>query len=583
MKDLIKKNLDIYFLINKTSNHYKKFLASVFTLIIVFSFAKTHSLKISLNHKKNNSFVILYVKPVGSGTQDGSSWENASSDIQSMINSASPNTQIWISAGTYKPNRPANNLNIISPNNRDNAFVMKNDVSLYGGFSGVETETSQRDIISNPTILSGDFNDNDIITGSGKTLNIINNYENSYHIIINVGTSTTLDGLRITRGNSNGLSTLSVDNKSIYRNYGGGIYNINGSLTLENVNTSENSSQTLGGGIYNADNGNIKFKNCIVSKNYNMEVRGGGIYNTTGNIEILNTDIFGNSARNNSGGGIYSNFGSLSLINSKVRGNYVNSNGSGINNNYGTVMLRNSILNDNIADGFGGGMFSIQDNNDSQNVILTNCTVSGNLGQSGHGGIFGLFTLKNSIVWSNSTDEGIGGIQDTPYIQQNSIVQSVNNINNGNFDGTDQSIIVFKDVTNNDYSLATNSPLINAGSNNFYIEVGGDLIIDKDIAGNQRLKGDNIDIGAYEFTETMNVLDTSKNNTYTYPNPFSDNLKISNIKNIKQITLTDMSGSFIKNLPSSKEINLSYLRNGLYIITIYFYDGSIKSFKIIKK
>lgn len=44
---------------------------------------------------------IRYVKPTASGLGDGSSWANASNDIQATINASGFNTQIWVAAGTY--------------------------------------------------------------------------------------------------------------------------------------------------------------------------------------------------------------------------------------------------------------------------------------------------------------------------------------------------------------------------------------------------------------------------------------------------------------------------------------------------
>ncbi len=44
---------------------------------------------------------IYYVKADGTG--DGSSWANASSDLQAIINEANAGDDIWIAEGTYFP------------------------------------------------------------------------------------------------------------------------------------------------------------------------------------------------------------------------------------------------------------------------------------------------------------------------------------------------------------------------------------------------------------------------------------------------------------------------------------------------
>ncbi|MEO9013116.1 MAG: hypothetical protein ABI266_07845, partial [Ginsengibacter sp.] len=80
-----------------------------------------------------------YVKPTSSGDGSGSSWNNASPDLQSMINASSADDEVWVSGGTYLPTHPADNLNTIDINNQKNAFVLKMDVKIYGGFAGTET------------------------------------------------------------------------------------------------------------------------------------------------------------------------------------------------------------------------------------------------------------------------------------------------------------------------------------------------------------------------------------------------------------------------------------------------------------
>lgn len=87
----------------------------------------------------------------------------------------------------------------------------------------------------------------------------------------------------------------------------------------------------------------------------------------------------------------------------------------------------------------------------------------------------------------------------------------------------------------------------------------------------------------------QNVLGTSdvnadnKMNISVYPNPFKDILKISDIKDVKSIAVTDVSGRQIKMLKPSTELNLSDLNSGLYLISLHMEDGSIKTVKAIKK
>ncbi|WP_379968889.1 S8 family serine peptidase [Epilithonimonas sp. UC225_85] len=68
-----------------------------------------------------------------------------------------------------------------------------------------------------------------------------------------------------------------------------------------------------------------------------------------------------------------------------------------------------------------------------------------------------------------------------------------------------------------------------------------------------------------------------------YPNPFTDVLKISDVKGVKSVSVNDISGRQVKTLAPSAELNLSNLKTGLYIVNLQMEDGSVKSFKAIKK
>ena len=76
----------------------------------------------------------------------------------------------------------------------------------------------------------------------------------------------------------------------------------------------------------------------------------------------------------------------------------------------------------------------------------------------------------------------------------------------------------------------------------------------------------------------------AKDSIVIYPNPFVDVLKVSDIKEVKSISINDASGRLVKTIgkPSS-ELDLGELKSGLYLLNLHFKDGSVKSFKAMKK
>ena len=99
---------------------------------------------------------IRYVKPVATGTGDGSSWTNAASNLQRTIDRSAPDDQVWVAAGLYKPTRIPPGLD--PTNDRKKTFFFSNGVKVFGGFDGTETAPDQRDLTGpSSTTLSGDL------------------------------------------------------------------------------------------------------------------------------------------------------------------------------------------------------------------------------------------------------------------------------------------------------------------------------------------------------------------------------------------------------------------------------------------
>lgn len=86
-----------------------------------------------------------------------------------------------------------------------------------------------------------------------------------------------------------------------------------------------------------------------------------------------------------------------------------------------------------------------------------------------------------------------------------------------------------------------------------------------------------------DYKSSLAVSDVTKAGISVYPNPFTDVLKISDVKGVKSVSVNDISGRQVATLAVSAELNLSNLKAGLYIVNLQMADGSVKSFKAIKK
>jgi len=382
---------------------------------------------------------IRYVKPAAAGTGDGSSWANASGNIQAMINASAYGDHVWIAAGNY---------------NLTATLTMKNGVKLYGGFAGTETSINDRaksDLDANGTIEEWEFTNATVLNG-----------QNTKRVIDASSVSSSVsDGFTITGGNT------TAD--------GGGVY-LNTINTLKNSIIKVNTASGNGGGVY-SDGGTVSY--CLISGN--TATHGGGIFSLNGTV--TNCRVTGTNTATNHGGGIYNNGGETNYC--TVSGNTATNNGGGIFNlNGGTV--RNCLIAKNTAN-YGGG---------TVNGTLTNCTLVENKANTSNGGVYqaagNTATLVNCIVWGNTAPAaGQLTANSVTYTAVQGGATGTGNINlaAGN---TASGGPLFIDPTAGNYKLQNGSPCINKGSN-AVITAG-----ETDLAGNTRIFDGTVDMGAYE-------------------------------------------------------------------------------------
>ena len=399
----------------------------------------------------------LYVNSNSIGINNGYSWTDAFTSLQSALEVAFEGDQIWVAAGIYKPSAKVGNGADI----RDMAFLLRKNVKIYGGFVGNETSLNQRNWETNITTLSGDIG----VEG--------NSADNCYHVVVSIDNmeEACLNGFIIRDGNANGNRSIAINGLSVYEYYGGGVYCYRSSPVLTNLIISNNTTKMQGGGMFNSYSTPV-LTNVTIEKNR-------AIY----------------------GGGIYNDNSSPTLINVIIGGNLATQDGGGIENKASSPVLTNVIISGNVARNLGGGI----DNYNSSSPVLVNTTISGNMASENGGGVYNdgssspLF--RNTIVWGNNTGVYTENM-DTLLIYQNCLVQDRNETDNHCIsavgiaeEGVFAELVKATEgtpTTEGDYSMKVGSPCINTGNNSYNSQ-------STDCAGRPRINQETIDMGAYEY------------------------------------------------------------------------------------
>jgi Secretion system C-terminal sorting domain/Chlamydia polymorphic membrane protein (Chlamydia_PMP) repeat len=218
-------------------------------LRLVFAVALTCGLFIS------SMAAVIYVNPAAAGANDGTSWANGFTSLSAALAAAASGDEIWVAQGTYKPDIQVDVNGSGGSDPREVTFQIPGGVMLYGGFDGTEITRSERDWVANRTILSGDIDNNDVLT-DGITYEVDDIVgANAYHIVytVNVDANTRLDGFIINAGSASITVPLNAQDPNLD---GGGWYNdleapsFSSSPTIANTLFQGNYAASEGGGFF---------------------------------------------------------------------------------------------------------------------------------------------------------------------------------------------------------------------------------------------------------------------------------------------------------------------------------------------
>ncbi len=268
---------------------------------------------------------------------------------------------------------------------------------------------------------------------------------------------------------------------------GGAILQYQGKLTLQNCNFSNNSCGNAGnsgdpdnaycvGSVYCGGGSGgalfIKYANTFI---YNCKFE----YNFTGNGA--------NSKKDGSGGAIYltgSTYDDFILMNSLFNGNYTTTSDSATGGSNGGALfidswegkIYNSTFAYNKAISNGGAIYNTDE------ISINNCILAYNTANQ----------KENEVYTSNSHYESATFNYSLVFDQDN-IGNTNASFSNCVKEGTNPYFDLEEDTT---FNLLPYSQCINGGNPNFQNE-HSDITVD--LANNQRVEGDIVDIGAYEY------------------------------------------------------------------------------------
>ncbi|MDG5816200.1 choice-of-anchor Q domain-containing protein [Chitinispirillales bacterium ANBcel5] len=371
------------------------------------------------------------------------------------------------------------------------------------------------------------------------------------------------------------LTTIS-DNR-FYQNsaeYGGAL-NLGSGGNLEANVFEKNVASYMGGAIYGSGGYNLRL-NAFELEFLENEAQFGGAWVPDKDTVVVNNSVFrGNKA--DSVGGVFlflqptcsesastygeifesnfdsnmANFGGVVSVASGARALFSNcafksneakyGGGVGYGRSYHSTVLDRSLITENSAD-YGSVAYnwngkiinSVVYNNDANYTIysddhsemypeIINSTFTQNRSDSGSAGLFNSL-VANSILWENDGEEFVfdeilphseTGNNTTPLY---SIISDWYYGGEGNSSRNPR----FNNVEERNFSLAPNSPAINAGSVEFY-PVG---LYPYDFKGNNRVFGEFIDIGAFEYQDTALSPPCILSTLNDFEIPFNDNFEI---------------------------------------------------------
>jgi gliding motility-associated-like protein len=416
----------------------------------------------------------------------GTLGDNSDNCYHVVISARCDNTAIMDGITITNGNAASFGLQVIS----GGVFFSQNGAGLYN-------------VASFPKISNCTFSSNVCVANGGGMSNESGAAPNITNCIFQSNIANMGAGVYVDLGSSSvtNISNCSFNSNSCSGSGWGGGLNANSEVVINNCTFQSNNGGVQGGGIYDAYGATIKscnFQSNVASNS------GGGIGCGPGvKTPVITGCIFKSNSTSNQGGGIYGSPVGVDVNRCTFQSNSAAAGGGICSSSTGTIT--NSLFTaNNATNGTGGGV------NMGSAAVINNCTFLSNHASLRGGGIAGSSTnIANCILWNDIADSGMPEIFDPlPHVSY-SIVQG-GDTNNGDLT-TDPMFANSSNPAGADgvfgtaddgLQLSFGSPAMNAG-NPATNSSGGPQVGTTDLAGNIRIGGSQVDMGAYENTPTL--------------------------------------------------------------------------------
>ena len=186
----------------------------------------------------------LHVSLLGNDNQDGLSWGTARRTVQSAIDSATAGDDVWVAEGCHTATRirACDSAYLFA-----SSFILKDGVSLYGGFKGDEDTLEARPRDGN---LQWKFRHATVLTVPSETPGSVLHTDE-----VEFEHSTIIDGFTLCGGMALGVG---------FEGSGGGGAVLPGNVIMQNCIVQGNLARD-GGGV--ATSGNATIRQCLIRDN----------------------------------------------------------------------------------------------------------------------------------------------------------------------------------------------------------------------------------------------------------------------------------------------------------------------------